>query len=85
MADDIGCSAGCRRMARDIDHAASLGWDCLPITNRWRCPDCTRELRQVNAQAGGDPVCVVQPVVVVAPAAVVVDQAPADDPYLQTR
>lgn len=48
MADPITCSAGCKRAVPDIDTASAAGWENLPISNRWRCSDCTRELREVN-------------------------------------
>jgi hypothetical protein len=44
----IGCSAACKREVTDMDAALAAGWECLPITGRWRCPDCTRELVAVR-------------------------------------
>lgn len=43
-AERIGCSAGCKRDVANLDEALAAGWDSLPISGRWRCPDCTREL-----------------------------------------
>jgi hypothetical protein len=50
VADPITCSAGCKREQRDADAATAAGWDVLPITGRWRCPACTRELLAINAR-----------------------------------
>jgi hypothetical protein len=52
MTDSIVCSAGCKRQARDDDAALALGWEVLPISTRWRCLDCTRELRHASSLAG---------------------------------
>lgn len=43
----IPCSAGCKRrwLADDIE---ASGWERLPITGWYRCPDCTRELTEVS-------------------------------------
>ncbi len=49
MADPIGCAAGCKRSVPDETAASHAGWENLPISTRWRCPDCTRELAAVNA------------------------------------
>lgn len=46
--DPIVCAAGCKREVADIDAAQAAGWENLPITNRWRCPACWRELQAVN-------------------------------------
>lgn len=43
--DLISCSAGCKRA---VEEPEKVGWEFLPISRRWRCPDCTRELDQVN-------------------------------------
>jgi len=48
MADPIVCSSGCKRALPDIDAASAAGWECLPITGRWRCPECRIELWRVN-------------------------------------
>ena len=48
MADPITCAAGCKREVADMDSAIAASWDYLPITGRWRCPDCTGELVEVN-------------------------------------
>lgn len=44
MSDAIVCSAGCKRHMPDQDAASAAGWECLAISTRWRCPDCTHEL-----------------------------------------
>jgi len=46
--DPITCAAGCKRIVADEDAAAFAGWEYLPITQRWRCPACWRELQAVN-------------------------------------
>ena len=43
--------AGCKRTASNEKDAVWLGWECLPITGRWRCPQCRRELEAVNRPA----------------------------------
>jgi hypothetical protein len=50
MADDavLHCAAGCQRTVADQAEALAQGWENLPITNRWRCPHCWRELQAVN-------------------------------------
>ena len=55
MTDSIVCSAGCKRQAHDDDAALALGWEVLPITTRWRCLDCTRELRHASSLTGSQP------------------------------
>ena len=52
MTDSIICSAGCKRQARDDDAALALGWEVLPISTRWRCLDCMRELRHASSLVG---------------------------------
>lgn len=41
-----------RALADAPDAASAAGWGQLPITNRWRCPHCTRELQLANALPG---------------------------------
>jgi hypothetical protein len=48
MPDPIFCAAGCKRSVADESEAVAKGWECLEITNRYRCPQCWRELREVN-------------------------------------
>lgn len=48
MADALTCSAGCKREAADEKAASNLGWELLPISQRWRCPECTHALQAVN-------------------------------------
>jgi len=45
---NVTCSAGCKRevLLSQVGHA---GWENLPITGRWRCPQCWRELQAVNS------------------------------------
>jgi hypothetical protein len=43
----LACAAGCKREATP-EEAEHSGWDYLPIQSRWRCPDCTRVLREIN-------------------------------------
>jgi hypothetical protein len=49
MADPITCAAGCKRYVADEAAASAAGWENLPISTRWRCVACTRELAAVNA------------------------------------
>lgn len=46
--DPIPCSAGCKRSVADMAEALAKAWTFLQITNRWRCPACTRELEEAN-------------------------------------
>ena len=46
--DTIVCSAGCKRTVLDTDSALAAGWERLPISGRWRCPNCYRELKAIN-------------------------------------
>ena len=46
--EEISCSAGCKRTIPDIDKALAAGWENLPISRRWRCPQCYRELKTIN-------------------------------------
>lgn len=46
--DPISCAAGCKRIVADEQAAEKAGWELLPITGRWRCPVCWRELQAVN-------------------------------------
>lgn len=49
IADPISCAAGCKRSMPDEKTATNAGWESLPISARWRCPDCMRELAAFNA------------------------------------
>jgi hypothetical protein len=44
----VSCSAGCKREVL-LSEAERTGWENLPITGRWRCPQCWRELQAINA------------------------------------
>jgi len=44
----VGCSAGCMRSIPE-SQTSHAGWENLPITGRWRCPQCWRELQAVNS------------------------------------
>lgn len=48
MIDPIYCAAACKRNVPDEKAASDAGWSFLPIMQRWRCPDCGRELAAVN-------------------------------------
>lgn len=41
----VTCRDGCGRAVphTELEHS---GWSLLPISLRWRCPACTRELQQ---------------------------------------
>jgi hypothetical protein len=43
----IFCGDGCKRTATPAE-AESGGWFFLPISRRYRCPACWRELKRVN-------------------------------------
>jgi len=47
--DPITCAAGCKRTAADETAATAAGWEHLPISRRWRCPQCWRELQAINS------------------------------------
>lgn len=40
---EIACRDGCKRTA-----GTGSGWTYLPLSRQWRCPQCTRELREAN-------------------------------------
>lgn len=44
----IYCNDGCKRGVEPED-LSNAGWSWLPITNRYRCVDCWRALREANA------------------------------------
>lgn len=48
----IGCSAGCGRTDVMIDGKLPPDWDQLPLTGRYRCTTCTRELAAVSTVPG---------------------------------
>lgn len=52
--DPIACAAGCKRTVADEDEATAKAWEFLPITKRYRCPACRRELYQVNGRVESD-------------------------------
>lgn len=43
----ISCAGGCKR-EWPAAHIAKSGWDLLPISGRYRCIQCWKELQQVN-------------------------------------
>jgi len=47
----IYCNDGCKRgmLPTEIE---SSGWQLLQITQRYRCVDCCRELREANERHG---------------------------------
>ena len=47
---EIGCASGCGRKATPADLSLK-GWSLLPISGRYRCPQCWRDLQRVNAPA----------------------------------
>lgn len=43
------CAGGCGRVIIDpATNPSEPGWSYLPITGRWRCGQCERELREVG-------------------------------------
>ena len=46
--DPIYCSAGCKRFVMSEKEAEEKFWDFLPISRRYRCPQCRRELEAIN-------------------------------------
>jgi len=49
----ITCSAGCKRDMPDEQAASQAGWEILPITGRWRCGQCGRELAAIRGRTDG--------------------------------
>jgi hypothetical protein len=47
--DHITCTDSCGRKVL-IDAVEQSGWSFLPITRRWRCPQCWRDLQAVNVK-----------------------------------
>lgn len=47
-AQPIPCQDGCKRNAADEADAQAKGWTRMPLTGRYRCPDCVRALAKVN-------------------------------------
>lgn len=45
----IACRDSCGRTTADEQSASAGGWEYLPIARRWRCPQCWRELHELNA------------------------------------
>lgn len=43
----VTCSAGCKREIQ-VSQLATAGWELLPISGRYRCGSCWRELQAVN-------------------------------------
>lgn len=55
MAEEVACSAGCKRTAAlPEDGTSPPGWEQLPISGRWRCPHCYRELIAARGHIGND-------------------------------
>lgn len=50
-ADAINCTDGCGRSVPDVAEANAQAWSLLQITGRWRCPQCSRQLRAINEKA----------------------------------
>jgi len=42
---EIRCTDGC---GSKVVNPMAVGWTCLEITGRWRCPACARTLREIN-------------------------------------
>jgi len=53
--EPIACSSGCKNTQPSAEAATAAGWERLPITGRWRCPECWRELLGVNKPAPLNP------------------------------
>lgn len=50
---EVSCSAGCKRVGQMGEGGAPPpGWEQLPITGRWRCPHCYRELEAARSIEG---------------------------------
>lgn len=49
MTTEIRCTDGCGRKASSAESAASMGWTCLQITGRYRCPACVADLARANS------------------------------------
>ena len=39
------CVGGCARSKRNEESAEMSGWELLPVSRRYRCGECTRDLR----------------------------------------
>jgi hypothetical protein len=53
MPEIVSCSAGCKRETEIPDDGRNPdGWERLQITGRWRCMECTRQLRAANEVEG---------------------------------
>lgn len=50
----VACVGGCKRTVPDMEAASHAGWRYLEIQNRWRCPECNRELRAAQQITGHD-------------------------------
>lgn len=50
--DPIACAAGCKRTVADADAALQAGWELLPITGRYRCAVCWRDLNAASTLPG---------------------------------
>lgn len=52
--DSIGCWASCRRSVPTKEAAMTAGWSFLPVVQRWWCPACAAELRNVSKMPVND-------------------------------
>ena len=48
MADPIRCTDGCGANVKDESEAQAKAWQYMEISKRYRCPQCRRDLQQVN-------------------------------------
>jgi hypothetical protein len=48
--EPLPCAAGCKRTVEDEAAASAAGWSFLPVTARYRCPHCERELKAADRQ-----------------------------------
>lgn len=46
--EPVRCRDACGAVVADEPEAGRAGWQFLEIQKRWRCPQCMRELLQVN-------------------------------------
>lgn len=48
MAEPVSCAGGCGKVVPDDTAAEAAGWEFLPISRRYRCGQCTRELQEAS-------------------------------------
>lgn len=57
----VSCVGGCKQFFESENPdalqkmAEAAGWGLLPITNRYRCGACERELKRASTQEGAPP------------------------------